>query len=154
MAVKTQGTYLYLINPSDESLVTVGCPTTASISAATTDQIETTCLTDSTRTYLAGLQSPGTLSFTINVDPDETSHGVLQDLQAAGTTALWAIGFSDGTAAPTVDTGGTFDLGTTRSWRRFSGFITEYSEDFSGNSVITANVSVQISGAIEYFEKV
>lgn len=152
MATETQGTYIYFVDPADESLVTVGCPTTASFSGRTTDQIETTCLTDTDRTYVSGLKSPGTLTFTINYDADETSHARIQDLFDSGTTLLWAIGLSDGTAAPTVDTGGTFDLATSRSWRRFSGFITEYSEDYSVNSVVTANISVQISGAVEFTE--
>lgn len=154
MATKTQGTYIYFIDPADESLVTVGCPINPSFSASTTDQIETTCITDTTRTYIAGLQSPGTFSFTIRYDADEASHARIQDLQTAGTTVLWAIGLSDGTAAPTVDTGGTFDLPTSRSWRRFSGFITEYSENYADNSVVEGQVSVQVSGAVEYTEAV
>lgn len=152
MATKTQGTYIYFVDPADESLVTVGCPTTASFSGRTTDQIETTCLTDDDRTYVAGLKSPGTLSFTINYDADEASHARIQDLFNAGTTLLWAIGLADGTTAPTVDSGGTFDLATTRSWRRFSGFLTEYSEEYTTNSVVTANISVQISGEVEFLE--
>ena len=154
MAQKTQGTNIYFVDPADESLVTVGCPTTANFSGRTTDQIETTCLTDDDRTFVSGLNNPGTFTFTVNLDSSDASHARIQDLQNDGTTLLWAIGLSDGTAAPTVDSGGTFDLDTSRSWRRFSGNITDYSEDFATNTIITANVTVQISGAIEFAEAV
>ena len=149
MALKTQGTYLYTIDPDDESLLTVGCVTSIDGVDTTNEQIETTCLESLARTYLSGLATPGQASFGLNFDPSDTSHVRLHQLKVAGTTLTWAIGFSDATTAPTVDSGGTFDLGTTRSWIRFDGFMTNYPFNFAQNSVIQTTVNIQVSGEPE-----
>jgi len=149
MAIKTQGTRLYAIDPADESVITVGCITSLSGIDTTNEQIETTCLSDQARTYLSGLATPGAATFEINFDTTDETHTRMHELKVAGTTLLWAVGFSDGTAAPTVDSGGTWDLGTSRSWIRFEGFMTNFPFDFSQNSVITSSVGIQISGEPE-----
>lgn len=149
MAIKTQGTYLYTIDPDDESLITVGCVTSIDGVDTTNEQIETTCLESLARTYVAGLATPGAATFGLNFDTSDTTHVRLHQLKVAGTTLTWAIGFSDGTAAATVDTGGTFDLATTRSWIRFEGFMTSFPFSFAQNSVVQSTVGIQISGEPE-----
>jgi len=149
MAIKTQGTRLYAIDPEDESVITVGCITSLSGIDTTNEQIETTCLSDQARTYLSGLATPGAATFDINFDTTDVTHTRLHELKVAGTTLLWAVGFADGTAAPTVDSGGTWDLGTSRSWIRFEGFMTNFPFDFSQNSVVSSSVGIQISGEPE-----
>lgn len=153
MAIKTQGTRLYCIDPADDSILAVGCITTLDGVDTTNEQIETTCLEADARTYMAGLATPGQASFGINFDPADDSHARLHALKVAGTTLLWAIGFSDGTAPPTADTGGTFDLPTTRSWLRFEGFMTSYPFSFAPNSVVQSTVAIQISGEPELHRK-
>lgn len=153
MAKKTQGTQMYTIDPADESLLEVGCVTSIDGIDTTNEQIETTCLADSARTYLAGLATPGTATFGINVDTSDASHIRLHQLKRAGTTLDWAVGWSDGTVDATVDTGGTFDLSTTRSWLRFRGFMTSYPFNFAQNSVVQSTVGIQISGEPELFAK-
>lgn len=154
MAIKTQGTRLYAIDPADDSVLTVGCITSLDGIDTTNEQIETTCLSDLARTYLSGLATPGTATFEINFDTADTSHTRLHELKVAGTTLLWAVGFSDGTAAPTVDSGGTWDLPTSRSWIRFEGFMTTFPFSFAQNSVIQSSVGIQISGEPEVSAKV
>lgn len=149
MAIKTQGTYLYTIDPDDESLITVACVTSIDGIDTTNEQIETTCLESLARTYLAGLATPGTASFGINFDTSESTHTRIHQLKVAGTTLTWAIGFSDGTAAPTVDSGGTFDLATSRSWIRFEGFMTSFPFSFAQNAVVQSTVGIQVSGEPE-----
>lgn len=149
MAIKTQGTELYVIDPDDESLITVGCITSIDGITTTNEQIETTCLEGSARTYIAGLATPGTATFGINVDTGDASHVRLHQLKVAGVSLVWAVGWSDGTADPTVDSGGTFDLATTRSWIRFNGFMTDYPFNFAQNSVVQSTVGIQISGEPE-----
>lgn len=153
MAIKVQGTYLYTIDPDDESLITVGCITSLDGVDTTNEQIETTCLSDLARTYISGLATPGTATFGINFDTFDDSHVRLHQLKVAGTTLLWAIGFSDDTAAATVDSAGTFDLATTRSWIRFNGFMNSYQFSFAQNSVVTSTVGIQISGEPEVVAK-
>lgn len=153
MAVKTQGTRLYVIDPDDESLITVDCVLNIDGIDTTNEQIETTCLESLARTYLSGLATPGQASFGINFDPAQSSHTRLHQLKVAGTSLLWAIGFADGTAPPTVDSGGTFDFPATRSFIRFEGFMTNFPFSFAQNAVITGNVSIQISGEPEIHAK-
>jgi hypothetical protein len=146
MAKKTQGTQLYVIDPDDLSLITVGCVTTISGITATRDQIETTCLDSAARTYEAGMAAPGAATFGINFDPDDDSHVRLHELYVAGTKLDWAIGWSDGTAAPSSQSTDGFALPTTRTWIQFEGFISDLPFDFSLNAVVTSSVSVQVSG--------
>lgn len=101
MAIKTQGTHLYAIDPADDSVLTVGCVTSIDGIDTTLEQIETTCLDSPARTYLAGLATPGAATFGINVDPSDPSHIRLHELKVSGAVLEWAIGWSDGTAAPT-----------------------------------------------------
>lgn len=149
MAIKTQGTYLYAVDPADESLITVGCVTSIDGVDTTNEQIETTCLASLVRTYLSGLATPGQASFGLNFDTSEPTHVRLHQLKVAGTTLVWAIGFADGVTAPTVDSGGTFDLATSRSWIRFEGFMTSFPFSFAQNAVVQSTVGIQVSGEPE-----
>lgn len=146
MAIKTQGTQLYAIDPYDDSLITVGCVTTITGITAARDQIETTCLDSTARTYVSGMATPGTAQFTVNFDPDDATHVRIHELYVSGDTLDWAIGWSDGTAAPTINSSGAFVLPTSRTWIAFDGFITDLPFDFALNTVVTSNVSVQVSG--------
>lgn len=145
MAVKTQGTQLYLIDPADDSVITVGCITSISGINAARDQIETTCLDSAARTYVAGLASPGAAQFSINFDPDDQTHIRLHELYVAGEDLQWTLGWSDGVAPPTVLTE-EFVLPSTRTWISFDGFLSDVTFDFSLNSVVASQVSVQVSG--------
>jgi hypothetical protein len=146
MAKKTQGTQLYVIDPDDLSVITVGCVTAITGINATRDQIETTCLDSSARTYVAGLAAPGAAQFTINFDPEDDSHVRLHELYVEGVDLMWALGWSDGTAAPSSASTDGFAVPTTRTWIQFDGFISDLPFDFALNTVVTSNVSVQVSG--------
>lgn len=146
MAIKTQGTNLYAIDPTDDSLVVVACVTSISGVTAARDQVETTCLEAQARSYESGMVTPGAASLGLNFDPSSTSHGFLHDLYVAGTTTTFAIGWSDGTTAPTVDSSGAFDLPTSRTWLTFDGYISDMPFDFQLSSVVQSTVSIQMSG--------
>jgi hypothetical protein len=146
MAIRTVGTHLYVIDPYDDSLITVGCVTAIDGIDTTVEQVETTCLSNSARTYTTGLATPGSASFTINFDPSDDTHTRLHELKVDGESLSWAVGFGDGTAAPTIDSVGEFVLPTTRSWIAFDGFMNSFPFSFPLNGVVTSNVGVQISG--------
>lgn len=137
---------LYAIDPADDSVLTVGCVTSIDGIDTTLDQIETTCLSSAARTYVSGLATPGAATFTINFDPADASHVRLHEIKVAGTTLEWALGFSDGTAPPTIDSNGNFTLPATRSWISFDGFMNSYPFSFALNAVVTSTVGIQISG--------
>lgn len=150
MALKTQGTVLYTIDPANDSVLVVGCVTTIDGIDTTIEQVETTCLEASARTYIAGLATPGAASFGINFDPADASHVRLHQLKVAGTTLQWAVGMADGTAPPTVfvdsQGDGTFVFPTSRSWIEFEGFMNSYPFTFALNSVVQSTVGIQVSG--------
>ncbi len=153
MVALTQGSNLYAVDPADDSLITVGCITNLDIQGVTNEQIEITCLSDLVKVFTATMGTPGQFNFGINFDPADSTHQRLAALHSAGTTLLWAVGLADGTAAPTVDTGGTFDFATTRTFIRLSGFMVNFPLTLAPNSVVQSTVSVQQSGALEYHYK-
>jgi hypothetical protein len=154
MAMKTQGTQLWTIDPDTGAVIEVGCVTSIDGIDTSLDQIETTCLNALARTYEAGLATPGTATFGINSDPRDDSHIRLHQLKVAGTTLPWAIGWSDGTAAPTsaLNTDGTYDFvtPTSRSWIVFEGFMNSFPFTFGQNAVVQSNVGIQVSGEPEW----
>lgn len=149
MSMKTQGTYLYVIDPADGSVIEVGCVTSIDGIDTTNEQIETTCLSSQARTYEGGLATPGAASFGINFDTADASHVRLHQLKVAKTTLEWAVAMSNGTALPTADTSGGFDLPSTRSFIRFRGFMTSFPFTFAQNTVVQSTVGIQISGEPE-----
>jgi len=154
MAIKTQGTQLYFIDPDGDQITVVGCVTGISGLTAARDQIETTCLDSAARTYEAGMATPGAAQFTINFDTSDASHVRLHELYRAGTTLNWAIGWSDGIAAPSGASGGAWNLPTSRSWIEFEGYISDLPFDFALNTVVSSNISIQVSDFPILHEKV
>ncbi|NAX17180.1 MULTISPECIES: phage tail tube protein [unclassified Vibrio] len=150
MAIKTQGTSLYTIDPADGTLLAVSCVTSIDGIDSALDQIETSCLEGDARTYEAGMATPGTATFGINVDPKDASHIRLHQLKTQGVTLKWAIGWSDGKGiVPTVTGAGEaaeFTLPATRSWITFEGFMNSYPFSFALNAVVSSTVGIQVSG--------
>lgn len=107
MSILAQGTKIYFIDPDTGLVVPVECATTFSPGGAPADQIEDTCLEDFERSYMPGLRTPGQASMGINADPSNTSHLRMHELSETNPspTLKWAVGWSDGTAAPTVGKG-------------------------------------------------
>lgn len=150
MTIKSQGTDLYTIDPATGALLDVGCITSLDGIDTAIDQIETTCLNDITRTYEAGLSTPGAATFGLQFDPSEVNHVRLHQLKTAGTQLRWAIGFSDGTVAPTTGTDSSGDeefvLPPTRSWLVFDGYMNSFPFTFGLNTMVTSTVGIQVSG--------
>jgi hypothetical protein len=155
MALKTARTSLYFIDPAAESagdaIVEVGCVTNLTGIEAGRDQLESTCMADSARSYEPGLATPGAATFTINFDPSDESHLRIYELWLEGTTLQWAVGLSDGPPYPAAlipPTPGSagFDLPTERSWITFEGYIANVPMDLALNALVTASVTIQMSG--------
>jgi hypothetical protein len=148
MAVKTQGTSLFFINPNTNFVVKVGAVSTISGVSASRDQIETTDLESNARTYEAGLAAPGTASFSIRFDPQNESHLALHQIFKQGKTVKWALGWSDGVTEPIVDPIITnqFVIPNSRSFLIFEGYVVDCPFDFSLNAVVESSISLQVSG--------
>ncbi|ABI59709.1 phage tail tube protein [Nitrosomonas eutropha] len=114
MAILTQGTQVFFINPNGSGgreVQEIDCATTFSPGGNPADQIETTCLSATTRSYLPGLRTPGQATLGINADPDNASHIALHGLSQTDPAPVitFAVGWSDGTQLPTLRVKGTVD---------------------------------------------
>ena len=159
MSVLSQGTHIYVLSPLGSGapeVVQIKCATTFSPGGNPADQIEDTCLEDSSRSYRPGLRTPGTATMGINADPTNESHLLLHELSETDPSPIvkWAVGWSDGTAAPTLDSNGDFDLPDTRTWFVFEGYVSDFPFDFAQNTVVTSEVSIQRSGGSSWIPKV
>ena len=153
MAILSQGSQVYALVPSEADpqtfeVLTIACATAFTPGGNPADQIETTCLEETSRSYMPGLRTPAAATLTVNFDPAEPSHVRLFDLsqEDPSPTLKWALGWSDGTAAPTVEQD-DFELPASRTWFTFEGYLSDVPFDFAANTVVTSAITIQRSGA-------
>ena len=149
MAVLSQGSQVFFLDPADGTVVAVDCATAFNPGGAPADQIETTCLESHTREYVRGLRTPGAATLTVNFDPSNESHVRLFELSQDDSieSIQWALGWSDGDEPPTADAvEDDFVLPDTRTWYTFSGYLSDVPFDVASNSVVTSEVSIQRTG--------
>jgi hypothetical protein len=150
MAVKTQGTELYFVDPTAvmPSVIKMACPTGVTGLGGPADQIETTCLGANEKTYVQGLFTPGQVSIPFNLDPQAASHQDLFDLKEAGDNLNWIVCLSDGTGTPTLDSDSDFVAPATRSSIKFVGYIADLNIDLATNEIVRGTLTVQRSGSV------
>lgn len=158
MALKTQGTHVYIIDPDasvGEEILRIECAISLDGISAPRDQLESTCLEDAARTYEAGLMTPGQMTLGLNFDPSKESHVRIYELWRDATKFDMAIGYSDGTAAPTLASdGASFDFPTTRSFLQLlDTYVADVPQSLAMNALVTANVSFQLSGFPAIYKK-
>jgi hypothetical protein len=158
MSILSQGTNVYVLDPNDgtPAVLKIECATSLSPGGDPADQIEDTCLEAFERSYKAGLRTPGQATMGINADPDNESHLTLYGLSRENPAPVlkFAIGWSDGTDAPTLNVGEDgFELPATRTWFTFQGYISDFPFDFAQNTVVTTEVSIQRSGNSAWIKK-
>lgn len=159
MSVLTQGTQIYFIDPSgsEPTVVEVGCVTTFTPGGNPADQLDDTCLSATTSASKPGLRRASVATIGLRPDPDDESHGVMYDLSETdpSPTLKWAVGWADGTADPALDSSGDdFELPESRTWFLFEGYISDFPFDFTGNSLVSGNMTVQRSGGSQWVRKV
>ena len=158
MSILTQGTQIYFIDSalSSPAIVAVKCAISLNTGGSPADQIEDTCLEAFERSYKPGLRTPGQASMVINADSSEPSHVRLYLLSQMNPppTLKWAVGWSDGTAPPTLDIYDEFVLPTTRTWFTFDGYVADFPFDLALNTVVATTVPIQRSGASDWVPKV
>ncbi len=151
MAVKTQGTELYLADPSGGSpfdVVKFGCPTGITGLGGPADQIETTCLGANEKTYVQGLFTPGQVSVPFNLDPANTSHQLLFDLKDIGDNLNWIICLSDGDDVPVLDSDDDFVAPADRTSFKFVAYIADVNIDVATNEIVRGTLTLQRSGSV------
>ena len=158
MSILSQGTNVYVLDPNDGTpvVLTIECATSFSPGGDPADQIEDTCLEDFERSYKPGLRTPGQASMGLNADPSNDSHLTLYGLSRENPSPVlnFAVGWSDGIDPPTLNVGEDgFELPNTRTWFTFQGYIADFPFDFTQNTVVTTEVSIQRSGNSAWIKK-
>ena len=161
MSILTQGTQIFALvptvaDPTTLEVIEIQCATAFSPGGNPADQIEDTCLSDKVRKYLRGLRTPGQASLTLNADPRNASHVRLHQLSEDDNigNVSWVVGWSDGTAPPTLNVAGDdFVLPTTRTWFLFDGYVSDFPFDFAANTVVTTAATIQRSGGSAWIRK-
>lgn len=151
MSILSQGTQIYalvppLIGTGPKTVLAIECATAFSPGGSPADQIEDTCLEDTSRRYKKGLRTPGQASLTVNADPNNASHIRLHQLSETDgdTTIQWAVGWSDGKAAPTVAADGSLDAVTIGAGG--TGYTTAPTVAFTGGGGTGAAGTATVSG--------
>ncbi|MGY6272437.1 phage tail tube protein [Achromobacter denitrificans] len=154
--IKTQGTHLFVLNTlatPDPVILKMACPTgITGLGAGTKSQIDVTCL-DATedQEFIPGLGAPGQVSVPFNFIPTAESHqGILTDLKESGAVLDWIMGFSDGTAPPTLDAGDVLVWPVARTAARFQAYIAEVTIDAATNDRVTGTLTLQRSGKVAW----
>lgn len=158
MAVKTQGTQLYIADifaSSGCELIKVECATSLDGLSNPREQIETTCLESDTRQYEAGLSTPGQISVSLNFDPANESHLRIVELwQENEGNLTFAIGMGNPVDSdPTLSSACEFSYPTDRHFVEFEGYIADIPLSFPLNSVVTSTVTIQVSGPYVVFPR-
>lgn len=153
MAVKSQGTHLFFVNPTGNVVTKMDCPTSVSGLGGAADEIEVTCLDATTKGFVQGLKNADSLSIPFNFDPAYASQETLIDLYQAGTTIQWMLALSDGTTTPTADSAGDFTALTSRTNFVFDGYIENLNFEIATNDVVRGTLSVKRAGDYIYTAK-
>lgn len=96
--------------------------------------IDVTDLSSAAKEKRMGLPDEGQLTFTIHYIPTDTQHIALRAARASREETNFQLEFTDASPATTWD---------------FSGFVTNFSVSGSVDGVIEANVTIEITGAIQ-----
>ncbi len=159
MSKLTQGTHVYFLDPNGGTPAVVQLTKITALDPGTAPaaQIDETTLADELyRQYRSGLRDPGQGSLSLNVDPAEESHITLHGLSETSPppTFKWAIGWSDGTEPPTLNTeSDDFELPTTRTWCVFSAYVADFPFDFQTDAIVATEVSIQRAGGLVWTPK-
>lgn len=155
-AIKTQGTQMYYASAATTVTTMASVISATGLDAGANDQIDTTLLNASARTFVSGLASPGAVTIELMHDTlSDPSIAMLRALKAAGTSVDWCIGLADGTAAPTAAASQIVQpAAASRSSVKFNGYVSGYVVDFPQNDVVKAQITIQTSGVHTWVDKV
>lgn len=152
--LKTQGTHLFMAytGGSAAEVLKFNCPTGITGLGGARSQIPSTCLDETEdEKFVAGLGTPGAVSVPFNFKPSQESHQVvLTTLKETGAEQRWLIGFSDGTAAPTLDSGDDLDPPAQRTSALFTAYVADVTIDVASNEIVRGTMTLQRSGRVEW----
>ncbi len=135
LALEAQGTVLKIGNgASPEVFSAISEIKTFTGPGGSAAVIDVTDLSSAAKEKRMGLADEGQLSFTINYIPSDTEHAALRTARATRVETNFQLVFTDASPSTTWD---------------FSGFVTNFAVSGSVDGVIEAQVTIEITGAIE-----
>ena len=158
-----QGTQLYCLAPKADAtgfdLIKIPCVVSVDVGEDARDEHEDTCLEETeSHTFMPGLNTPGTTSFSVRIDPASTAHVRLNQLSDTNTRLHWALGWSDGVdvdPAEMVANSGEFTLPSQRTWNTFVGHVAGF--NFSGFELagepLQATINIKRSTKVRWVVK-
>lgn len=148
--IKSQGTDLYF-SPGAGEVMRVVCATSISGLGGARDQIDTSCLDNTTdRTFVGGLGNPGQVTIGFNIHKGEISHEELLALKATGEELSFGIYSSDGTTIPTADSSAVMQPVIDRASAIFRGYVSDINIDIAGNDIWKGTITIQRSGSVAF----
>ena len=151
--ILTQGTELFTVDALSSSVAAVlkmACPTGITGLGGAKDQIEDTCLDNTTdKTFKPGLGNPGQVTVPFNFIPRAGSHQILFDLKESAEVMPWVIGLSDGTGTPTLDSNDDLvpQASPARTSIYFKGYVADLNIDIATNEIVRGTLTIQRSGS-------
>lgn len=147
--IKSQGTDLYWAS-GPTAVTRAVCITSIAGLGGARDQIETSCLDNTTdKTFVGGLGTPGQVTVPFNVHKDEISHADLLALKTSGATVSWGIYSSDSATVPTA-VASVMQPVTSRASAIFSGYVADVTIDIAGNDIWKGTITIQRSGDVTW----
>jgi len=130
----TQGTD-FRISVDGVSFTSIGCVESWDLSVSDRPEIDTTCLTDTSKSFKFGLKDSGTLAVELIYDIDGPGQVLLEASYDAEGSYFFEVEYSD-------------TLGLTGSVKSFQGFVIGLGQSGAKDDVIRQSVSIKISGDI------
>jgi hypothetical protein len=157
MSVLSQGTKVWFRDPDATSggeIVEIKGLNQFAPGGTPAEQIDDTDLAETERKFKRGMRTPGQATGTVKADPAIPAHIRLAELANDDTdrNIEFFIGWSDGTAAPTFASGAVV-LPLDRTFYNFQGYISDFPFDFTSNSIVTTQLSIQRSGKGQWLRK-
>lgn len=141
--VLSQGTSVWILHGDTPVLTKMDCIKALALGDDSTTDINTTCLEErTTATSDWGLTTPGEGSIQIDTDPNNATHMTLLQLAAERAEVDVYVGWSDGTAAPTL-TGSDVTLPETRTWSSFRAILRKGSAVFDADSMVNHTIPMK-----------
>lgn len=151
--VRSQGAELFFIDTisfAEPAVVKMPCPIAITGMGGARDRIDTSTLDNrSERTYVAGLGNPTPVLVPFTFRPGSATHRRLFSLRQDGRVLDWLVCLSDGTGAPTLDSG-AFVVPTDRSSLYFRGYLAGIGFKLDGSDLVRGLLIIQRSGGIVF----
>jgi hypothetical protein len=104
----------------------------------TVGEVKKTNLASTVQEWRPGkIPDNGTIKFTVQYDPNDTTHQALYTVLYAGTTKNWKLIYADGLTTPAFET--------------FAGFLTAFEkgdQDAETEANVQADITLRITGAV------